>query len=236
MRHRRDIEGLRAVAVIAVVLYHFGVPGFDGGYVGVDVFFVVSGFLITSILVTERQSTGRISFRDFYARRVRRLLPISAVVLVVTALASAVWLDATRHDQLVDDIVAEIAVPAVPNGLITGGDISPDGRRVALCDYVMGYELTLPDGAAGVGGCARVSDAPPCGGSETRGTPMTDLLDKRKFYIDGAWAEPARANDLEVIDPSTEEPVAVTPRASSFSAISLTGFSSPSILRSCFSA
>lgn len=54
MRHREDIEGLRAVAVIAVLLYHFGVPGFDGGYVGVDIFFVVSGFLITSLLVTER--------------------------------------------------------------------------------------------------------------------------------------------------------------------------------------
>jgi peptidoglycan/LPS O-acetylase OafA/YrhL len=106
MRHRRDIEGLRAVAVVAVLLYHFGVPGFDGGYVGVDVFFVVSGFLITSLLVNERVSTGRVSLREFYARRVRRLLPISAVVLVVTALVSAVWLDVTRHDPLVDEIVA----------------------------------------------------------------------------------------------------------------------------------
>ena len=106
MRHRRDIEGVRALAVLAVVLYHFGVPGFSGGYVGVDVFFVVSGFLITSLLVAERESTGRVSLRDFYARRVRRLLPISAVVLAVTALASAIWLDVTRHDQLVDEIVA----------------------------------------------------------------------------------------------------------------------------------
>lgn len=106
MRHRRDIEGLRAVAVLAVVLYHFGLPGFAGGFVGVDVFFVVSGFLITSLLVDERRMTGRIALREFYARRVRRLLPISAVVLSVTALASAVWLDVTRHEQLVDDIAA----------------------------------------------------------------------------------------------------------------------------------
>lgn len=106
MRHRRDIEGVRALAVLAVVLYHFGVPGFSGGYVGVDVFFVVSGFLITSLLVAEREATGRVSFGNFYARRVRRLLPISAVVLAVTALASAIWLDVTRHDSLVDEIVA----------------------------------------------------------------------------------------------------------------------------------
>ena len=59
MKHRRDIEGLRAVAVITVLLFHFGVPGMDGGYVGVDVFFVISGFLITSLLVAERTSSRR---------------------------------------------------------------------------------------------------------------------------------------------------------------------------------
>ncbi|NDA76608.1 MAG: acyltransferase, partial [Actinobacteria bacterium] len=106
MKHRRDIEGLRAVAVIAVLLFHFGVPGMDGGYVGVDVFFVISGFLITSLLVAERTSSGRVSLRDFYARRVRRLLPISAVVLAVTAVAAAVWLEPTRLADLARDIRA----------------------------------------------------------------------------------------------------------------------------------
>ena len=87
MKHRRDIEGLRAVAVLAVLLFHFGVPGTQGGYIGVDIFFVISGFLITSLLLDERMTTGRVSLRDFYARRIRRLLPISATVLVVTAVS-----------------------------------------------------------------------------------------------------------------------------------------------------
>ena len=104
--HRRDIEGLRAVAVIAVLLFHFGVPGFDGGYVGVDVFFVISGFLITSLLIRERSTTGGISLSAFYARRIRRLLPISAVVLVVTAVAAALWLEPTRLSDLARDIMA----------------------------------------------------------------------------------------------------------------------------------
>ena len=106
MKHRRDIEGLRAVAVIAVLLFHFGVPGTEGGFIGVDVFFVISGFLITSLLVAERTDSGRISLRDFYARRVRRLLPISATVLVVTALAAAMWLEPTRLADLARDIRA----------------------------------------------------------------------------------------------------------------------------------
>ena len=106
MSHRRDIEGLRAVAVIAVLLFHFGVPGFGGGYVGVDVFFVISGYLITSLLIRERVSTGRVSLSAFYARRVRRLLPISAVVLATTALAAVTWLEPTRLADLARDIIA----------------------------------------------------------------------------------------------------------------------------------
>lgn len=80
MQRRADIEGLRAVAVLAVLLFHAGVPGLAGGYVGVDVFFVVSGFLITSLLVNEKETSGTISLSSFYARRIRRLLPVSAVV------------------------------------------------------------------------------------------------------------------------------------------------------------
>lgn len=103
MSYRSDIEGLRAVAVLVVLLYHFGVPGFDGGFIGVDVFFVISGFLITSLLIDER-ATGRISITSFYARRARRLLPISAVVLVATALGSALLLSATRLRDIAQEI------------------------------------------------------------------------------------------------------------------------------------
>lgn len=64
---RPDIEGLRAVAVLLVVAAHYGVPGFSGGFIGVDIFFVISGFLITGVLVREREDTGSIRFGRFYA-------------------------------------------------------------------------------------------------------------------------------------------------------------------------
>jgi peptidoglycan/LPS O-acetylase OafA/YrhL len=86
---RADIEGLRAVAVLLVVAYHAGVGVVGGGFVGVDVFFVLSGFLITGLLLDELARTGTLSIANFYARRVRRLLPLSATVLAVTAVA--VW-------------------------------------------------------------------------------------------------------------------------------------------------
>jgi peptidoglycan/LPS O-acetylase OafA/YrhL len=85
---RGDIEGMRAVAVLLVVAFHAGLPFVPGGYVGVDVFFVLSGFLITGLLVDELQRSGTISFTGFYARRVRRLLPMAAVVLAATAAAA----------------------------------------------------------------------------------------------------------------------------------------------------
>jgi peptidoglycan/LPS O-acetylase OafA/YrhL len=83
-KFRPDIEGLRAVAVVAVVLFHASVPGLGGGYVGVDVFFVISGFLITGLLWREVSSSGSVRLRAFYGARARRLLPASALVGVVT--------------------------------------------------------------------------------------------------------------------------------------------------------
>ena len=87
-RFRGDIEGMRAIAVLLVVVFHAGVGAVSGGFVGVDVFFVLSGFLITGLLVDEIARTGTVSLADFYARRIRRLLPLSTLVLAATAVAS----------------------------------------------------------------------------------------------------------------------------------------------------
>ncbi len=81
---RADLEGLRGVAVIAVLLFHLGFPWAAGGFVGVDAFFVLSGFLITGLIIREHERTGRISLPAFYARRVRRILPAALVTIVVT--------------------------------------------------------------------------------------------------------------------------------------------------------
>ena len=97
---RPDIEGLRAVAVLAVVLFHAGVPGIGGGYIGVDVFFVISGFLITGLLWREVSTAGTVRLRRFYGARARRLLPASAAVGVVTAIASAFLLPPLQAHSL----------------------------------------------------------------------------------------------------------------------------------------
>jgi peptidoglycan/LPS O-acetylase OafA/YrhL len=89
---RPDIEGLRGLAILVVVAFHCGTPGFEGGFVGVDVFFVLSGYLITGLLVAEIEKTSRLSLLNFYARRMRRLLPASALVLLVTLLAGCIVL------------------------------------------------------------------------------------------------------------------------------------------------
>lgn len=106
MQHRRDIEGLRAIAVLIVVAYHAGFPGWSGGFVGVDVFFVLSGFLITSLLINERETDGRIALRSFYARRIRRLLPISSVVAVTAVIAALAVLPSTSFSSLGTDVAA----------------------------------------------------------------------------------------------------------------------------------
>ncbi|MBI4001655.1 MAG: acyltransferase [Nitrospira defluvii] len=84
--YRPDIDGLRAVAVLSVVLYHAGLTIFSGGYVGVDVFFVISGFLITRLMVEEIEGNGRLDFGRFYLRRARRLLPAFFFTLVSSSI------------------------------------------------------------------------------------------------------------------------------------------------------
>ena len=88
-RYRPHLDGLRVVAVYLVVAYHARLRGFSGGFVGVDVFFVLSGFLVTSILLRDLTSRARIDWRRFYSRRVRRILPASVLALSVTALVYA---------------------------------------------------------------------------------------------------------------------------------------------------
>lgn len=80
------VDGLRCLAVMSVLLFHFGVPGLGGGYIGVDVFFVISGFLITNIIVDEVLSTSGFSFRNFYSRRIRRIVPALLATLAATTL------------------------------------------------------------------------------------------------------------------------------------------------------
>ena len=87
--YRPEIDGLRAIAVTVVILYHaqitiFGHHFFKGGFIGVDIFFVISGYLITSIILKELLTTGSFSFKYFYERRIRRLLPVLLFVMLVT--------------------------------------------------------------------------------------------------------------------------------------------------------
>jgi peptidoglycan/LPS O-acetylase OafA/YrhL len=115
---RADIEGMRAVAILAVLLYHAGIPGITGGFTGVDVFFVISGFLITGLLMREIATTGRVNLPLFYARRARRLLPAALIVIALTVLAS--WF-----------VLPSIDFPSVAG----------DGAAAAL--YVSNYRFAL---------------------------------------------------------------------------------------------
>lgn len=105
--YRPALDGLRAVAVVAVMLYHGGVTWAAGGFLGVDVFFVLSGFLITSLLVKEWMRTGRIALRAFWLRRARRLLPAMLVVLVAVA-AHFFFVSAQQQSTLRGDSLATL--------------------------------------------------------------------------------------------------------------------------------
>ena len=102
-RYRPALDGLRSVAVYLVVLFHAGLGGFDGGFIGVDVFFVLSGYLVTQLLLRDLDGLGRVRFWRFYSRRVRRLLPAAVVALLVTAV---VFATVATPSELADSIGA----------------------------------------------------------------------------------------------------------------------------------
>jgi peptidoglycan/LPS O-acetylase OafA/YrhL len=103
LEHRDDIQGLRAVAVLLVALGHAGVRFLQGGFVGVDVFFVLSGYLITSILLSGAAKRGHVSFIDFYSRRIRRILPAAALTLTTTVIVAYQLLNYVRAKEAVWD-------------------------------------------------------------------------------------------------------------------------------------
>jgi peptidoglycan/LPS O-acetylase OafA/YrhL len=103
---RDDIQGLRAVAVLVVLGFHAGLPFLEGGFVGVDVFFVISGYLITGLLLREIANTGTVDLTRFWARRAKRLLPATAVVLMAVAVGTIAFLPMTRWGSIARDIAA----------------------------------------------------------------------------------------------------------------------------------
>ncbi|HET7050345.1 MAG TPA: acyltransferase family protein [Solirubrobacteraceae bacterium] len=121
-RFRRDVEGLRAVAILLVVLYHVHAGLAPGGYVGVDVFFVISGFLITGQLVRELRTDGRISFLAFYARRARRILPAALLTVTITAVASALLLNPLAAERSLHDSLSAIYFGANVHFAARGAD------------------------------------------------------------------------------------------------------------------
>ena len=102
-KFRPDVEGLRAVAVLLVVLYHANVFRSPAAIVGVDVFFVISGFVITGLLLRERSSTEKTSLLGFYARRVRRILPAATLVILVTVFVSYIFLGDVVANSVAND-------------------------------------------------------------------------------------------------------------------------------------
>lgn len=105
MKYRPEIDGLRTVAVLPVILFHAGVPGLDGGFIGVDIFFVISGFLITTILVQDLEA-GRYSILTFYERRARRILPALFTVLLVCLPFAWMWMFPTQLRDFGQSVVA----------------------------------------------------------------------------------------------------------------------------------
>jgi peptidoglycan/LPS O-acetylase OafA/YrhL len=132
---RPDIQGLRAIAVVVVVLDHlFHQP--QGGFIGVDIFYVISGFLITGVILREYQRTGWVSFSQFYVRRVRRIIPVAVAVLIVVVLAAFVLWSRPRAEQTLLDAFSALTFVANWHFVRVGADyLQADGPISVVQHY-----------------------------------------------------------------------------------------------------
>jgi peptidoglycan/LPS O-acetylase OafA/YrhL len=133
--YRAEIDGLRAIAIISVVGFHIGLPGFGGGFVGVDIFFVISGFVITKLLLNQLQRDGSIDLTSFFARRARRLLPAFLLVAVSTLVLGAFFLMPSEDEQgaLANSAMAAALYLSNLHFAWVGDDyFAPDSARLPL--------------------------------------------------------------------------------------------------------
>ena len=140
-RFRPDLEGFRGIAILLVLLCHARLPGAEAGFIGVDVFFVLSGFLITGLLVDERRRTGQIRLGSFYARRARRILPAAIVVLASTLLAAQLFLSPLDLPRVADDaLAASLSVANVRFALEATDYFAPVAASPVLHYWSLGVE------------------------------------------------------------------------------------------------
>ncbi len=138
MKYRSDIDGLRALAVVPVLFYHVGVPGFAGGFVGVDIFFVISGYLICGMIDGDIRS-GSFSLGDFYKRRILRILPALFVMFLVTSmLAYAYFLPVELLDYSKSLASAAGSISNVFFAVTTGYFDAPAETKAAFAYLVAG--------------------------------------------------------------------------------------------------
>lgn len=140
IKYRKDIDGLRAIAILPVLLFHVGYSWFSGGYVGVDIFFVISGYLITKILVNDINN-GTYSLFTFYERRIRRIIPALTCVILFVLIASPFFLAPDNYSFLPKEIIGTLLFASNIVSFLKSGYFSTDAeQRPLLHTWSLGIE------------------------------------------------------------------------------------------------